>query len=64
MHKDAHSSSSGSSNNTGAIAGGVIGGLAAIGILAGAVLHFKKKSAESSSLLKNASDHGFDDDNI
>jgi hypothetical protein len=42
----------------------VIGGLAAIGILVGAVMHFKKKSAESSSLLKNTSDHGFDDDNI
>jgi len=53
-----------SSVNGGAIAGLVIGVLAAVGIAVGAYMHFKNKSRAANSLLKNQSDHGFEDDNI
>jgi hypothetical protein len=46
----------------GAIAGIVIGVLAAVGIAVGAYMHTKNRAKDSASLLKNGSDHGFEDD--
>lgn len=48
----------------GAVAGVIIGVLAGVGIMVGGYMHMKKKAqaATQGSLLKNQSDHGFDED--
>jgi len=49
--------------SSGAIASTIIGVLAAVGIAVGAYQYVRNKSRESASLLKNQTDHGFEDDN-
>jgi uncharacterized protein HemX len=48
--------------NGGAVAGIVIGLLAVLGISVGAYMHFKNRHHDGASLLKNMSEHGFEDD--
>ena len=48
--------------NGGAVAGIVIGLLAILGISVGAYMHFKNRHHDGASLLKNMSEHGFEDD--
>ena len=48
----------------GAIAGIVIGVLAAVGIAIGAYQHQKNKAKAKEELLKNVSEHGFEEDHI
>ncbi len=50
--------------SSGAVAGIVIGILAAVGLAVGIYMHVRNKSQHSATLLKNTSDHGFDDDNL
>lgn len=47
--------------SSGAIAGIIIGVLAAVGLGVGIYMHTRNK-AKDSSLLKNTSEHGFDED--
>ena len=48
--------------NGGAVAGIIIGVLAAVGIVVGFYQHQKNKAKAKESLLKNQSDHGFEDE--
>ncbi len=50
--------------SSGAIAGIIIAVLAAVGLAVGIYMHTRNKAREAASLLKNTSDHGFDDDNL
>lgn len=50
--------------SSGAIAGIIIAVLAAVGLAVGIYMHTRNKAREAASLLKNTSDHGFDDENL